>query len=118
MNLDRMDVCSLMFFLGWIQVIWAAIQIGVTKSATVRKHFGYYFLGVLSYFILLILLAMLIAIAPKSHILFEIHFFGSAFGLAIYHALHRWNEHLDWLPRPKRSHSRRKNSRRITFNTF
>jgi hypothetical protein len=85
MNLDRMDVCSLMFFLGWIQVIWAAIQIGVTKSATVRKHFGYYFLGVLSYFILLILLAMLIAIEPKSHILFEIHFFGSAFGLAIYH---------------------------------
>ena len=58
---------------------------GVTKSATVRKHFGYYFLGVLSYFALLILIAMTFQMAPKNHILFEIHFFGSAFGLAIHH---------------------------------
>ena len=81
-----MELCSFMFLLGWIQVIWALIQMGVTKSPTVRRHFGYYFLGVGAYFILLILLEILLPMAPKSHILVEIHFFGSAFGLAIYHA--------------------------------
>ncbi|MEY3443888.1 MAG: hypothetical protein RLZZ519_2169 [Bacteroidota bacterium] len=84
-NTTRMDIVSFMFFLGWIHVIWALIQMGVTNLPIVRRHFAYYFLGVGAYFILLFLLGMLLPMAPENHILFEIHFFGSAFGLAIYH---------------------------------
>jgi hypothetical protein len=73
-----------MFFLGIIQIVWAAILSFVTRNTERRRHLGYYFIGVLVYFILFVPLSLGVETIVGQWLL-GIHFFGSAAFLACYH---------------------------------
>ena len=74
----------LMFFLGVVQVLWAAILAFVTRDKSVRQHLGRYFIGVLIYFLFFIPLSLLKDF-EIGHWIIGLHFFGSAAYLAYYH---------------------------------
>lgn len=82
-----MDVLTIMFFLGIAQLIWAAIHAWVTDVSRVRKHFLNYAIGVVIYFSVLIMFAMIPFSVYIMGVGFLCLFFGGAFGLAIYHFL-------------------------------
>ncbi len=81
------QLLSTMFVLGCIQLIWALFHMAITKSVTVSRHFAYYFIGVALYFVVLMLLGSLADTFNAFELLAIIHFFVSAFGLAIYHVV-------------------------------
>jgi hypothetical protein len=74
----------MMFFLGAFQLIWAIIHPIVTKYKSVRKHFGYYWIGVFAYFSILTILLNSFSRLESNHF-FHAFFFLGAFGLAAYH---------------------------------
>lgn len=80
-----------MFFLGVIQLIWALIHPLVSKNKDLRRHFGYYWLGVLGYAIGMVPAFFLDGYrGPFSGIMIGwcvFFFFAGAWTLAIYHLM-------------------------------
>ena len=84
-----MIVAICMLFVGPVQLIWAAIHPLVSKNKELRKHYGYYWIGVLFYFAVLTPIYYL-SDQPYFHstilAFFGIcFFFSGGIGLAIYH---------------------------------
>lgn len=77
-------VLIVMFFLGVVQVLWAAILGFVARDKSVRYHLGIYFIGVLLYFVLFVPLSLLSNL-DIGHLIIGLHFFLSAAVLATYH---------------------------------
>lgn len=77
-------VLLFMFFLGIVQVVWALIHGFTAKDRGVRRHFGFYGIGVLLYFLLLWVNYHLTG-EEWENPAFGLHFFAGAFALATYH---------------------------------
>lgn len=82
-----MDILTIMFFLGIAQLIWAAIHASMTDVPQVRKHFINYAIGVVIYFIAIIVIGEINVGNEIMFVGFLCLFFGGAFGLACYHLL-------------------------------
>lgn len=83
MDSSRLEICCIMALLGPIQVLWALAHGAVTNLPKVREHFGHYLAGVGFYFLMLIVLGF--QKGSDMNVYYDFHFFGGAFGLAIYH---------------------------------
>lgn len=79
----ELDVKCFMFLLGCLQVVAALIHAGTTRFDDIRRHIACYFAGVLIYFVLLAILGDFSETATGK-LIFEIHFYGTAFALAGY----------------------------------
>lgn len=75
----------LMFFVGVVQVCWTPIHMIITKKPEIRRHFAYYSLGVVVYFLLLWALGGFADVFDSATPLVMIHFFGGAALLCGYH---------------------------------
>ncbi len=79
------DVLITMLILGFVQLLVAAILMQAKTFELVRAQFEYYFLGVAVYTIFcLVAFVGSVAWEPLT-VVAEIHFFGGAAALAIYH---------------------------------
>ena len=80
-----------MFFVGCIQLVWAFVHPLVSDNRDLRRHFGYYWIGVLLYVVgLLPFYAIDKVAAPYNDYLSgwcAIFFFVGAWTLAVYHVL-------------------------------
>ncbi len=85
-------VLSIMLLLGIVQLIWTVFHMLTTENTHVRRHFGYYLVVVLGYFVGLAVFPIIQSVTAGHldqfwEICHSAYFFLGALGLAVYNIL-------------------------------